>query len=86
MTPDPADLSIRSNCMGSEDSIFDSAKVRENKQRWGPLVTFTAEYKWVWLNRGVFEPEATGTQPRLKTHVVHGVRFLDEIIAEEMKS
>lgn len=42
---------IHFNCQDSEDSVFDSPRLRTAPQ-WGPLVTYVAQYKWVWLNQG----------------------------------
>ncbi|KAH7101361.1 hypothetical protein BKA62DRAFT_618948 [Auriculariales sp. MPI-PUGE-AT-0066] len=76
---------IHFNCMGSEESVFETPQVLKSVPYWGPLVTLVSHYQWVWLNRG--EPDsafntATGPRPRLVTHVVQNVRFLDEVLAE----
>ncbi|KZV92818.1 hypothetical protein EXIGLDRAFT_67071 [Exidia glandulosa HHB12029] len=65
---------VHYNCQEGEDSVFENAGLLARPE-FGPLLTTTAKFKWVWLNRG---------NARLRTHIVQGqdLRFEDERRAE----
>ncbi|EJD36903.1 hypothetical protein AURDEDRAFT_174070 [Auricularia subglabra TFB-10046 SS5] len=64
---------IHFNCQGNEDSVFDSPHLRARPE-WGPLVTYVAQYKWVWLNQG-------DGDARVVIRTAVDIRFEDERLA-----
>ncbi|KZV94654.1 hypothetical protein EXIGLDRAFT_822721 [Exidia glandulosa HHB12029] len=66
---------VHFNCQDSEDSVFENARVRGSPV-WGPLVTYTTQYKWAWLNQG------DGSES-VVTSTIRFAGFYDERVAAE---